>query len=121
MTDPQRVESAAPGIGSRRDTRPSTRLFGIYGSLRYRACGRGGRGSPREATPRDVSVVYGTINGLDDAHNITATESLALLNEIVRTVDKAPPQHGLEKARMLRSGYVASCRLVVPRVDHVMR
>ena len=71
---------------------------------------------------QDVSVVYGTIDGLDDAGSgKTAAESLALLNEIVQLVDRAAEKHGLEKVRTLRSGFSASCGLVVPRVDHITR
>jgi len=70
---------------------------------------------------QDVSVVYSTIEGLDDAHAATPAQSIVLLNELVRIVEKVAEKHGLEKVRTLRSGYVASCGMVVPRVDHVLR
>lgn len=69
---------------------------------------------------QDVSVVYGTIDGLDES-TASGAASLALLNDIVRTVDNVAQRNGLEKVRTLRSGYMASCGLVVPRVDHVTR
>ncbi len=69
---------------------------------------------------QDVSVVYGTIDGLDES-TASGAASLTLLNDIVRTVDNVAQRHGLEKVRTLRSGYMASCGLVVPRVDHVSR
>lgn len=70
----------------------------------------------------DVSVVYGTIDGLDESsRGRSAEESLSLLNEIVRVVDRAAERHGLEKVRTLRSGFSATCGLVVPRVDHASR
>ena len=65
-------------------------------------------------------MVYGTIDGLDES-TASGAASLTLLNDIVRTVDNVAQRHGLEKVRTLRSGYMASCGLVVPRVDHVSR
>ena len=35
--------------------------------------------------------------------------------------DRAAERTGVEKVRVLRSGYIASCGLVVPRVDHALR
>ncbi|OFE16297.1 hypothetical protein BA895_19655 [Humibacillus sp. DSM 29435] len=70
----------------------------------------------------DVSVVYGTIDGLDEGtRDRSAAESLVVLNEIVAVIDRAANKHGLEKVRTLRSGFSATCGLVVPRVDHVGR
>ena len=71
---------------------------------------------------QDVSVLFATLQGLDDlSAGRTPGESIALLNELVRGFDAAAERSGVEKVRTLRSGYIASCGLVVPRVDHALR
>lgn len=70
----------------------------------------------------NVSVVFAEIAGFDAfTAGLRSDESLALLNEIVRGFDDAAGQLGIENVRTLREGYLASCGLVVPRVDHVRR
>lgn len=49
------------------------------------------------------------------------SEGVSLLNELVASFDRAAERTGVEKVRVLRSGYIASCGLVVPRVDHALR
>lgn len=70
----------------------------------------------------NVSVLYATLEGFDEfSIGRTPTESIELLNELVRGFDAAADQTGVERVRTLRSGYIASCGLVVPRVDHAVR
>ena len=70
----------------------------------------------------DVSVLYATIDNLDELGRGQAPGAGAgLLNELVASFDRAAEQTGVEKVRVLRSGYIASCGLVVPRVDHALR
>ena len=70
----------------------------------------------------DVSVLYATIDNLDElGRGEDAGAGVGLLNELVASFDRAAEQTGVEKVRVLRSGYIASCGLVVPRVDHALR
>ncbi|GAB2597832.1 adenylate/guanylate cyclase domain-containing protein [Microlunatus antarcticus] len=70
----------------------------------------------------DVSVLYATIDNLDAlGQGEDVSEGVSLLNELVASFDRAAERTGVEKVRVLRSGYIASCGLVVPRVDHALR
>lgn len=74
------------------------------------------------ADHQDVAVVYADIIGFDDfARDLSAEESLALVNDVWRSFDDAAQRHGVERVRSTRSGYLASCGLSVPRVDNVRR
>jgi class 3 adenylate cyclase len=74
------------------------------------------------AEHHDVSVLYATLDGFDALSvGRTPSEALALINELVRGYDAAADKTGVERVRTLRSGYIASCGLVVPRVDHALR
>ncbi|GAA3337076.1 adenylate/guanylate cyclase domain-containing protein [Curtobacterium pusillum] len=74
------------------------------------------------ADHQDVAVVYADIIGFDEfAAGLTAEESLALVNDVWRSLDEAAGRHGIERVRTTRSGYLASCGLSVPRVDNVRR
>ncbi|MES1212694.1 MAG: adenylate/guanylate cyclase domain-containing protein, partial [Leifsonia sp.] len=46
---------------------------------------------------------------------------LETLNDIFRAFDDAAEEHGVERVRSTRQGYLASCGLVVPRVDNARR
>ncbi|MFJ3381850.1 adenylate/guanylate cyclase domain-containing protein [Curtobacterium sp. NPDC090217] len=74
------------------------------------------------ADHQDVAVVYADIIGFDDfAKDLSAEQSLALVNDVWRSFDDAAQRHGVERVRSTRSGYLASCGLSVPRVDNVRR
>jgi len=82
------------------------------------------RGGERNivAEHHDVSVLYAALDGFDElSAGRTPTEALALINDLVRGFDTAAAKTGVEQVRTLRSGYIASCGLVVPRVDHALR
>ena len=71
---------------------------------------------------QDVSVVYADIVGFDAlSSQLPSEQSLALLNELVRSFDEAAGRLGVEKIRTLRTGYLASVGLTVPRVDNSRR
>jgi class 3 adenylate cyclase len=71
---------------------------------------------------QDVAVIYGELVGFDELSRTMGSEaSLALLNGLVRSVDDAADRYGVERVRTMRDGYLASCGLVVPRVDGVRR
>ncbi|WJX98835.1 adenylate/guanylate cyclase domain-containing protein [Curtobacterium sp. 458] len=74
------------------------------------------------ADHQDVAVVYADLIGFDDfAKGLSAEESLALVNDIWRSLDEAAGRYGIERVRTTRAGYLASCGLSVPRVDNVRR
>ena len=71
---------------------------------------------------QDVSVVFADIVGFDAlSAQLPSEQSLALLNELVRSFDEAAGRLGVEKIRTLRTGYLASVGLTVPRVDNSRR
>lgn len=71
---------------------------------------------------QDVSVLFATVDGLDELSRRTTTaEAMAQLNELVQGFDLAAERVGVEKVRTLRSGYIASCGLATQRIDHAVR
>ena len=72
---------------------------------------------------RDVSVVYAQLLGFDDfARSLPPGESVATLNALVGAFDGAAERHGVEQVRSMQdNGLLATCGLVVPRVDHASR
>ncbi len=71
---------------------------------------------------RDVSVIYAELVGFDDfARSASADDSVGLLNSIIEAIDEAAERHGIERVRHLHNGFLATCGLVVPRVDHASR
>ena len=77
----------------------------------------------REALPRrrrrtivedqqDVTVLFADIVGFEEfGRELSSEEALDLLNDIVRAFDEAAEQHGVERVRTTRQGYLASCGL----------
>ena len=71
---------------------------------------------------QDVAVVFADIVGFDAyAATLDSATSLAQLNDIFRQFDEAAERNGVERVRTLRSGYLASCGLIQPRVDNALR
>ena len=71
---------------------------------------------------QDVSVVYADIVGFDAlSAQLPSEQSLALLNELVRSFDEAADQAWGGEDPHLRTGYLASVGLTVPRVDNSRR
>jgi class 3 adenylate cyclase len=71
---------------------------------------------------RDVSVIYAEVVGFDEFSRSTSSdESVGLLNSIIEGIDEAAERHGIERVRHLHNGFLATCGLVVPRVDHASR
>lgn len=71
---------------------------------------------------QNVSVIFADIAGTEDlAKGRTSHEALALTNALVRGFDEAAERIGMEKVRTLRTGYLASCGLVTPRLDNARR
>lgn len=71
---------------------------------------------------QNVTVIFADIIGLDRLQAELATDaSLALVNELIRQIDAAAENFGMETVHTVRNGYLASCGLIVPRLDNVRR
>ena len=72
---------------------------------------------------RDVSVIYAQLLGFDDySRQLPSEESVSLLNSLVEAFNGAAERHGVEQVRSMQdNGLLATCGLVVPRVDHASR
>lgn len=71
---------------------------------------------------RDVSVVYAELlNFKEFAESLSSEESVRLLNTLIEAFDAAAEHHGIERVRSLHNGFLATCGLAVPRVDHDSR
>lgn len=71
---------------------------------------------------QDVTVLFADIVGFEEfGRELSSDRALDLLNDIFRALDDAAEQLGVERVRTTRQGYLASCGLSVPRVDHVRR
>lgn len=70
----------------------------------------------------EVTVLYADVVGFEDvAAELTSPEALAAFNEIQTALDELAERMGLEHVRTTRSGYLAGCGVVVPRVDNARR
>lgn len=70
----------------------------------------------------NVSVVYADVDGFDEfVADESSEQSLALWNEIVQGFDDAAEAHGVDRVHNIRRGYLASCGLVTPHIDHMSR
>jgi class 3 adenylate cyclase len=72
---------------------------------------------------QEVTVLFADILGFEDYSSTLGSSEKALetLNDIFRAFDDAADEHGVERVRSTRQGYLASCGLVVPRVDNARR
>jgi class 3 adenylate cyclase len=72
---------------------------------------------------QDVTVLFADIAGFDEySARLDSSVEIAALNELVRRFDEAADRFGVEHVRTTRQeGYLASCGLIVPRVDHARR
>lgn len=72
---------------------------------------------------RDVSVIYVQLLGFDEfSRSLPSEESVTMLNALVEAFDGAADRHGIEQVRSMQdNGLLATCGLVVPRVDHASR
>ncbi|WP_309712603.1 adenylate/guanylate cyclase domain-containing protein [Pseudolysinimonas sp.] len=71
---------------------------------------------------QEVTVLFADVVGFEEyGRGIDSEKSLDLLNEIFRAFDDAAEEHGVERVRSTRAGYLASCGLSVPRVDNARR
>ncbi|CAN5244862.1 adenylate/guanylate cyclase domain-containing protein [soil metagenome] len=71
---------------------------------------------------QEVTVMFADIVGFEEyGRGMTSDKSLDILNDIFRSFDEAAEVLGVERVRSTRAGYLASCGLSVPRVDHSRR
>jgi class 3 adenylate cyclase len=71
---------------------------------------------------QEVTVLFADVVGFEDfARGMTSDKALDVLNDIFRAFDEAAEVLGIERVRTTRQGYLASCGLSVPRVDHARR
>jgi class 3 adenylate cyclase len=71
---------------------------------------------------QNVTVIFADIIGLDRLQaELSPNESLTLVNELIRQMDAAAENLGMERVHTVRNGYLASCGLTVPRLDNVRR
>ncbi len=72
---------------------------------------------------RDVSVIYAQLLGFDEfSRSLPSEQSVAMLNALVEAFDESAGRHGVEQVRSMQdNGLLATCGLVVPRVDHASR
>ena len=72
---------------------------------------------------RDVSVIYAQLLGFDEfARSLPTGDSVTMLNTLVEAFGGAAERHGVEQVRSMQdNGLLATCGLVVPRVDHASR
>lgn len=72
---------------------------------------------------QEVTVLFADIVGFEDYSSSLGSSEKALetLNDIFRAFDDAAEEHGVERVRTTRQGYLASCGLAVPRVDNARR
>lgn len=70
----------------------------------------------------DVAVVFGELVGFGEfARTLTSDEETTRLNELMRGIDEAAREAGVEKIRTLRGGLLVSSGLSQPRVDAIRR
>lgn len=71
---------------------------------------------------QNVTVIFADIIGLDRLQaELPSEESLALFNDLIRKLDAAADDLGMERVHTVRNGYLASSGLNVPRLDNVRR
>jgi class 3 adenylate cyclase len=67
-------------------------------------------------------VIFADIAGVDLlAEGRSSAEVLTLTNALARAFDDAAEGLGIERVRSIRTGYLASCGAVVPRLDNARR
>lgn len=72
---------------------------------------------------RDASVIYAQFIGFDEfSRSLPSEESVSILNSIVEAFGSAAERQGVEQVRSMQdNSLLATCGVVVPRVDHASR
>lgn len=70
----------------------------------------------------NVSVIYAELQGIEQVSaEVTASELVTLVDDLVRQFDAAAEAVGVERIRTMHNGYLAGCGLTTPRLDGVHR
>lgn len=70
----------------------------------------------------NVTVVYAELLGIDQlSTEVSASELVTVVDELVRQFDAAAEVVGVERIRTMYNGYLAGCGLTTPRLDGVHR
>jgi class 3 adenylate cyclase len=70
----------------------------------------------------NVAVLFSDLSGFSKlAGSLTASESVAILNDLVAGFDDAAELHGIEKIKTIGDSYLAVCGLSAPYLDHDKR
>jgi len=73
-------------------------------------------------TFKNVSIIYAVVGGMDELQrDLSATDMIRLLNELIDVFDEAADRHGVEKIKTIGDAYLAACGLSTPRLDHRQR
>ena len=73
-------------------------------------------------TFENVTVVYATIGQFTEIMaDVSATEMINLINELIDAFDEAAERHGVERINTVGDVYLAVCGLPIPRLDHAKR
>lgn len=73
-------------------------------------------------TFENVTVVYATIGRFTEIMaDVSASEMIGLINELIDAFDEAAERHGVERINTVGDVYLAACGLPVPRLDHAKR
>ncbi|MCA2245105.1 HAMP domain-containing protein [Mycobacterium sp. WUMAC-067] len=71
---------------------------------------------------QDVTVIFADLVGLDEiSGRLSGRELVGIVDELIRELDSAAENLGIEPIRTLHNGYLASCGLNFPRLDSVHR
>lgn len=70
----------------------------------------------------NVAVLFTSLKGFDQlSQNISAKESIMLLNEIINEFDNQAEEYGIEKITTIGDSYMAASGLITPRLDYARR
>ncbi len=71
---------------------------------------------------QDVAIIFADIVGLDDiSSELSGDELVGSVDEIFRQFDSAAEALGVERIRTFHNGYLASCGVIIPRLDSTHR
>jgi len=70
----------------------------------------------------NVAVLFSHLQGFDTlSHNLTPTESIELLNELIDGFDEKTKEFNIEKITTIGDSYMAASGLVISRLDYARR
>jgi class 3 adenylate cyclase len=71
---------------------------------------------------QDVAIIFADIVGLDDiSSELSGDELVGSVDELFRQFDSAAEALGVERIRTFHNGYLASCGVIIPRLDSTHR